>query len=382
MGNTCAEGVKTVLPGAVRTAVEPELPTLAAEIVEAIRGEVPEYARPLSGAFGTGIRTGVQEALARFAAGGEGLPDVYRALGRGELRAGRSLDALQSAYRVGARIAWRRLSRVAEEAGVPVAEQHALAEAIFAYIDAIAGESVEGYAEAQAAEAGDRQRRREALLALVAARTPADEATLRSAAAQAGWPLPRRLAFLACAGDPSRLARRLSGDALHGRVGEQACVLTGEPAGLEQEAERAAGRLELRIGVGPVVATADARRSFDWAARALRLESPGEPCAVVAERRLPELALGGSPELLAALRERALAPLAGETPASRARLEQTLAAWLDRAGSRAAVARDLGVHPQTVRYRVGRLRELFGERLDDPAARFELMLAVRAPGAP
>ena len=40
--------------------------------------------------------------------------------------------------------------------------------------------------------------------------------------------------------------------------------------------------------------------------------------------------------------------------------------------------RELDVHPQTVRYRVKQLRELFGERLEDPEARFELSLALRA----
>jgi DNA-binding PucR family transcriptional regulator len=41
------------------------------------------------------------------------------------------------------------------------------------------------------------------------------------------------------------------------------------------------------------------------------------------------------------------------------------------------------VHPQTARYRIARLRELLGDQLDDPDARFELQLALRAeaPGA-
>jgi DNA-binding PucR family transcriptional regulator len=43
-----------------------------------------------------------------------------------------------------------------------------------------------------------------------------------------------------------------------------------------------------------------------------------------------------------------------------------------------AVAARLHVHPQTVRYRVAQLRELFGESLDDPDARFELALALRS----
>ena len=55
----------------------------------------------------------------------------------------------------------------------------------------------------------------------------------------------------------------------------------------------------------------------------------------------------------------------------------TLASWLRHWGQRAPMARELSVHPQTVGYRVGRLRELFGDVLEDPDARFDLELALR-----
>ena len=41
------------------------------------------------------------------------------------------------------------------------------------------------------------------------------------------------------------------------------------------------------------------------------------------------------------------------------------------------MAGELHVHPQTVRYRMAQLRELFGERLDDAEERFQLALALR-----
>ena len=47
-------------------------------------------------------------------------------------------------------------------------------------------------------------------------------------------------------------------------------------------------------------------------------------------------------------------------------------------GNAVAMAAELHVHPQTARYRVARLRELFGEDLDHPDARFELEIALRA----
>jgi hypothetical protein len=352
--------------------LEPEFPALADEIIAAIRREVPEYARPLRGEFGRGIRTGVVEALRRFGSGEE-RSGVYRALGRGEHHVGRSLDALQSAYRIGARVAWRRLSRVAAAAGVPVEEQHALAEAIFAYIDELAAESVEGYADAQADQASDLQRRREALLAELFAAAPED-AVLAALARDAAWPLPRRVAVLALEVDAGRITRRLSGDVLHGLIASVPVAVVPDPAGHRAEIEAAAERAGARVAVGPTVELAQARRSLDWATRALALEGR----VVVAEERLPDLLLAALPDVTAALRARVLAPLAGETPRSRERLTETLHAWIDHAGARAAVAEQLHVHPQTVRYRVARLRELFGERLDDPEERFALTLALHA----
>src|SRR4051794_41473489 len=80
--------------------------------------------------------------------------DLYVGLGRGEMRAGRSLDALLAAYRLGARVAWRRLAAAGERAGLPPRTLYTLAEAIFAYIDELSADSIEGYAREQAAAAG------------------------------------------------------------------------------------------------------------------------------------------------------------------------------------------------------------------------------------
>jgi DNA-binding PucR family transcriptional regulator len=52
--------------------------------------------------------------------------------------------------------------------------------------------------------------------------------------------------------------------------------------------------------------------------------------------------------------------------------------WLAEQGLLGQVARRLEVHPQTARYRIARLRDLFGDALDDPDERFWLALALRA----
>ncbi|MER6474165.1 hypothetical protein [Streptomyces collinus] len=121
---------------------------------------------------------------------------VYRALGRGELVEGRSLDALQAAYRLGARVAWRRYARVARRLTLNTEAVALLAEAVFTHIDEIAAASVQAYADAQADAAGTADRRRHRLLTLLVAGGP-DADTLRHAAAEADWPLPDTVAAAA-----------------------------------------------------------------------------------------------------------------------------------------------------------------------------------------
>ena len=101
------------LPPQVADTIEPELGAITEEILATIAAAVPEYARALEGRFGRAIRRGVDEALRQFVAlirdpdAGRGPGrEVYVELGRGEFRQGRTLDSLQAAYRVGARVAW------------------------------------------------------------------------------------------------------------------------------------------------------------------------------------------------------------------------------------------------------------------------------------
>jgi DNA-binding PucR family transcriptional regulator len=97
------------------------------------------------------------------------------------------------------------------------------------------------------------------------------------------------------------------------------------------------------------------------------------------DERLADLVLGADPEALADLRARVLAPLAGVKPAAAERLAETLRSWLLHQGRREEVAADLVVHPQTVRYRMTQLRELYGDRLSDPATVLELTVALAVP---
>jgi hypothetical protein len=377
------------LPPELATALRPILPELADDIIGAIGREVPDYARPLEGPFGRAMRIGVQRALGRFL---EALVDpsstddprtreVYVELGRGEMRAGRSLDALLSAYRLGARIAWERCVQAGQAAGFAPEVLYRLAAAIFSYIDRISAESVEGYADEQSTALAERQRRRRALVRVLA-REDAGAEEVRDLAQLAVWPRPATVAgFVVRAEDGDRLASRLGGEAIV--VAEQGLALAfvPDPDGPGRHAELTTALEGVPAALGPTVPLERAAGSLARARAAFGLQEGGvlpPSCPLVCDEHLPTLLLHGDGALAADLAARALAPLDDVRDGTRARLTETLAAWLDEPGQVSRVAERLGVHPQTVRYRMAQLRELFGDRLDDPEARFELSLALRA----
>ena len=234
----------------------PGLPALAEEIIEAISQGVPEYALPLEGSFGRGLRRGVEEALGRFldlfgSDGGEADPrrEIYVELGRGELRAGRPLEALLGAYRLGARVAWRRQAAAGEAAGLEPQTLYLLAESIFAYIDEISAESVEGYALEQAAAAGESQRRRRRLARLLVQDPPADPEAVRTAAEAAGWPLPDTVAAVVVrTDDPGALA--LGPDVIAADDPAGACALVPDPdaPGRRRSSRSALADVECALG--------------------------------------------------------------------------------------------------------------------------------------
>jgi hypothetical protein len=369
-----------------------ELPSLSDELIAAIGQEVEAYSRPIEGQFGRNVRVGVEEALERFAdllAGGpaarpEGWERVYVDLGRGEMRDGRSLDALQAAYRVGARVAWRRLAAIAEGAGLARTRQAELAEAIFAYIDELAAASVEGFAAEQAARAGEAQRRRARLVQLLVADPPADPAAIGEAAEAAASPLPERAAAIAVA-EPraERVAGRLGQGTLAAQMDDElTCAIVPDPEGPGRRREMAAALDGRAAAIGPARPWHELGSSFARARALLALGSAGAVpprWPMRADEHLIELLLSGDRQLAEDLARRALAPLERFGETTRERFADTLLAWLDQPGRPTAVARELHVHPQTVHYRIGRLREAFGDdALDNPERRFGLAAALRA----
>lgn len=367
------------------------LPAMAEETVLAVIAEVPGYAGWLHGEMRVNIEGAVRMALGgwvRLAEAGASDPGTPQhaalaaayELGRGEARGGRTTDALLAAYRVGARTAWRTQASVLVDAGQPAGAVAQFAELVFAYIDELSAASLAGHADERATTGRVRELYLERLGKLMMDDAGPEE--LEAAAARAGWsPSATLTAVLIPEAEVRPALAVLDGATLR---------LPGDLAGLDDVAillvpdapdERRARLLEVLDGrravVGPARPWSEAAGSVRRASTVRAFVAAGRP-AVDTEAHLAHLLVAADPDALADLRARVLAPLADLRPNRRDRLEETLRSWLLHQGRREDVAAALVVHPQTVRYRMSQVRELFGDRLRDPSVVFELVVALGA----
>jgi hypothetical protein len=376
-----------------------QLPTVAARTVGAVVAEIDVYADPLQGRMGANITEAVRVALGAFLrlidraenadpaeALGTALDGAY-ALGGGEARSGRSIDALLAAYRVGARTAWHEWGGAAVAGKVPPEMIVRFAERVFAYIDRLSAASVAGHGDELATSGRVREQYLERLGRALVTAAPPEE--LVEHAARAGWEPPKSLTvllvgaerarFLAGSLDPRTL--NLAADVIDEDLPGDLRVLLVPDTGPSRATVWRALAQEPAV-VGPAKPWTEVAASYGRAVRVLRVHGM-RPGGVDTEELLTDLVLTADPEALADLRARALAPL-GELPAATAeRLAETLLSWLLHQGRRDEVARHLTVHPQTVRYRMSQIRTLYGDTLQDPGTVLSLILALstRPPGS-
>ncbi|PVY97292.1 PucR-like helix-turn-helix protein [Actinomycetospora cinnamomea] len=378
------------VPEEARDRLRPVVLDAGDEIIATVRAEVAEYALSMDGEFGRRIRLGVSVALDQFLdllGTDEALPDtrVYFELGRVEHRHGRTMDALQSAYRIGSRVLWRRIAASGDDHGLEPDAIFCLAEALFAYIEQLAAASVSGYAYEQSLAAGSRQARQHALVERLC-RAPGPEAPeLETLARDAGWPVPRSVAALVMAEESLGTAcRRMPPDIAASVVDRVGVVFVPDPDGPGRTDALADALRGTSAVLGPTVAPEQVPRTVTRARAAWSLhldgQLPGEGL-VRSEDHLLTLLLHADVTLTADLVAQRLEPLRRMTAAARDRAVTTLTAWLDAHGDVAEAATRLHVHPQTVRYRLARLKEAFAGVLDDPVGRLEVALALRAGSA-
>jgi hypothetical protein len=357
------------------------LPAVAERTVTAVIAEVPQYVDAFHGDRGT-IETAVAMALGGFlrlaGQAGDSSPlgptrDAAYALGRGEARSGRTMDALLSAYRTGARVAWREMSQTAVDSGLAASTVAEFAELVFAYIDELSAASVAGHGDELATSGRVRQQYLQRLgHALL---TGAAEDALVALAERADWtPVPDLTVVLLPSAQSRTVLSHLDpraisvpGDLV--QIDRTDVLLAADARPLLIRSMRGT-----RAVVGPTRPWTAARTSFLRASRLATLGLADEPLDT--EAHLAELVLHADPEALDDLRAKMLLPLAELPPATAERLAETLRSWLLHQGRRDEVAADLHVHAQTVRYRMTQLRDLYGQRLTDADVVLQLTIAL------
>lgn len=396
------QDAEPLLDPMVVVALRARLPTVAARTIAAVVAEVAEYAVPLQqGNMSANITNAVKLALDGFLRlvqaplGGDptgelatALDGAY-ALGRGEASSGRSIDSLLAAYRVGARVSWREWGTTAVERDVDPKGVVGFAERLFAYIDQLSAASVAGHGDEQAQRGRVRDQYLERLGKALLAAAPVVE--LAAYADRAEWEPPRTLTAVLVSSDRSRfvsggwdrrtlnLAADLAPDLGSGLAGDGG--VADEIRILLVPGDRRAvfrGLGTEPAVVGPSRPWHEVHRSYARAARVLRTHGP-EPGGTDTERHLVDLVLTADEEAAADLRIQMLKPLAELPEPTVQRLSETLLSWLLHQGRREDVARDLRVHPQTVRYRMAQVRELYGDTLQDRDTVLRLVLALSAP---
>ena len=372
-------------PRELRAALMPGIPAIVDAAVAAIGSR--DGAGPASqAALERNLRLGLTDAVDRWFEPNRpsGEPDLHFSLGRAQARAGRSLDELMGFYRVAGQTMWRHVAELGTQLGARPEDLYRLAETGFGCVDEISTQAAAGFSEEQSHRSGASQSRRSEFVRLLL-RDPQPPGEMLAAAAEtAGVQLAPTLALFVGPGEMyEAFARSALDQAVLGPREEEFVGVLFDPEGADRRARlrAAAERAGARLALGPAVPLTAARHSLARARALLALMVAGLAGAeALGERRAARAGAAARrrPSSGGGVRGAAAGAAGDRRRGGHARQPRVDAARVAGApGQRKAIAQELGVHPQTVRYRMSRLRELFGEALDEPDGRFELELALR-----
>lgn len=268
-------------------------------------------------------------------------------------------------------------------------EETALREAVLTYSREVAFAAAQVYAGV-AETRGAWDARLEAMVMDDLLRAQPDDA-LSSRAAAMGWSTVTDVAALVGSAPSAsaqsvltsvqRAARPSGTPVMAGVHGDRLMVVMGRLSAADRTDPVA--KMTAEFGSGPVVlgpTVADLQHATVSATAALsghRVAAawPGAPRPVAAGELLPERALSGDGDAVAALLSDVYEPLAVDDAAGGALL-QTVSGYLDRGSALEATARELYVHPNTVRYRLRRVAELTGRSATNPRDAYVLRIAI------
>src|SRR6476469_5775234 len=315
-------------------------------------------------------QAGIAAFIAWLRDGGEQQPVTANVFGTAPRELTRSVSLKQTLDLV------RSVVDTVEEHAAELAEpggEQALRESVLRYSREIAFAAAEVYAHAAEAR-GAWDARLEGLVVDAVLRGEADD-SMQSRAAALGWGSTTRVAVIAGSTPPGgsagvvdglrRAAERVGVDTLAAVQGRRLVCIFGNV----DDTMKAALAVADHFGDGPLVVGPTVPHLFA-AGRSARAALAGQSCAhawpgvprpVSADDLLAERVLVGDAPARALLLDRIWHPLS----ASSGGLLETASAYLETGGSLEGTARLLFVHPNTVRYRLGKIADLTGYQLTD-----------------
>lgn len=378
--------------------LRPQMETMAEQVVRQLQDSVPELAGPAGAPRHQALVLAARTAARHFLDDAEQLPgqerhvdEMFRRLGYTQAQRGRSLEVLEAALRSANRWSWRYLAEFAVSKDLSGTDLRDLAGAVFDYLEHLRDQLVAGFELAhRVGKVGHDAARARLFERFLADPVPRpdpggrlgiDQQELRALAEAAGWSIPETAVALAVSyfGEPPAV---LEAPTMLIHVEPRRMLLVCPPE--EQDelvAQISASGPGLRIAVSWPVPPGESGSALRWCQRALDLVQRGiiPPAQVVnCAEHATQLWLHAEPSMRQHLCQELLRPLLAEAPNSRWILSETLLTWAETRDSAPAIAAQLDVHPQTVRYRWKRINQLFGESLRDPEFVVQMTLALKS----
>lgn len=360
--------------------LEADRQAVAGRLATAVRAGLPEYGALPNEAVAQAIAIDLEVFLKLLeedreptAAEAQRSLDIARVRGR----AGFSVTAFLESFNVARREALAMIGEVARELRIGVADRRRIERRVGDWVGLLMVQASRAFLELAGGDRGSQQQREALLRDLLDGR---NDAEARSRAALFGLDATGR--YRALAGAPG--ADATAWDLLHAvaRTG-------GRGATSALVAESGAGIFGLvatiprpsapgdTLALGPAVPLAQAARSWSEARRVMdAARAAGRTGVVTLGDVAFESAMHEDPERSAALAARWVEPLMDDG-VSGARVLETVERWIANGASVQQTAEALGVHPNTVRYRLQVYRDRVGDDLASFDARCRAWWALR-----
>ena len=351
---------------------------LTERIRKSIRAGLPAYRTVSDGELDWGFRIDLDNTLRAAQAGHEGVTDEQLAalapVGEARAHQGIPIADVLLAWRLGVQVAIDRATEIGPGLDISDAEMLRFVRALIASSDRAMAIIASAHRTADLELATREHERRAAVVreALLGRIAPV---VVRAHAEACGIDVSREYVAIRADDVPGERPQRERQLGFHGTVRPRvglAAMIDDDLAGFLLKPP--AGEIPFAVGVGPARPVERLTESFELASRILAtmrafdmvgvcdFDALGALPAIVADRAVGDALVG-----------RYLEPLA----ASRAEIAASLRALFESDMHVDRAAEQLFVHPNTLRYRIGRFEEITGANLRNPRSALEVWWALQ-----